>query len=423
MSPALLLALLAGMGPGTPTTQGATFEYSGGLWFDGEGFRPGTRWVVDGVFRESAPERVDVHIDLGGRHVVPPYGEGHTHLLEPDLAQAYSDHFLHRGVFYARDLGNAGEVFDGMHELLARPDTLDAVSAKQGLTGPGGHPLQILDQVVGAGLVPEWVREEGRGVFVVSSQAELEAAWPRLLAAHPDLVKVFLLYSEEHERRHADEAYRYRRGIDPALVPWIVEHAHAAELPVAAHVYTAHDFAVAVRAGVDLIAHFPGTGYEPELGVQAFQLDEEIARLAAERGVAVLTTLCWLQDGLAPALQRQLLDEVIVPNLDLLLSAGVELQLGSDQFRATSDVEARALHELELFAPLELLTMWCETTPRGIFPGRKIGRLEEGYEASFLVLEGDPLEDFAATERIVLRVKQGHVLLPPDRAFPVPGGR
>ena len=33
--------------------------------------------------------------------------------------------------------------------------------------------------------------------------------------------------------------------------------------------------------------------------------------------------------------------------------------------------------------------------------------LAEGYEANFLVLDGDPLADFASVRRINLRVKAG----------------
>jgi predicted amidohydrolase YtcJ len=36
----------------------------------------------------------------------------------------------------------------------------------------------------------------------------------------------------------------------------------------------------------------------------------------------------------------------------------------------------------------ELLSIWTGETARTIFPGRKIGSLQEGYEASFLALEG-----------------------------------
>jgi imidazolonepropionase-like amidohydrolase len=54
--------------------------------------------------------------------------------------------------------------------------------------------------------------------------------------------------------------------------------------------------------------------------------------------------------------------------------------------------------------------MWYETTPRSIYPGRKIGRLAEGYEASFLTLARNPLEDLGAVDSIAVRVKQGCLL-------------
>ncbi len=54
--------------------------------------------------------------------------------------------------------------------------------------------------------------------------------------------------------------------------------------------------------------------------------------------------------------------------------------------------------------------MWTQTTAETIFPRRRIGLLRPGYEASFLVLAGNPLDDFANVTRITRRVKQGHTL-------------
>jgi imidazolonepropionase-like amidohydrolase len=54
--------------------------------------------------------------------------------------------------------------------------------------------------------------------------------------------------------------------------------------------------------------------------------------------------------------------------------------------------------------------MWCELTPAAIFPQRKIAKLKEGYEASFLVLQQNPVEYFDAIYNIALRVKQGAIL-------------
>jgi len=65
---------------------------------------------------------------------------------------------------------------------------------------------------------------------------------------------------------------------------------------------------------------------------------------------------------------------------------------------------------LALATPCQLLLMWTETTAATIFPERKVGRLADGYEASFLVLDGNPLDDLAKTGRIVMRVTRGRQL-------------
>lgn len=68
------------------------------------------------------------------------------------------------------------------------------------------------------------------------------------------------------------------------------------------------------------------------------------------------------------------------------------------------------LRDLGIFSNLRLLKIWVEETPGTIFPHRLIGRLTPGYEASFLVLERNPLDDFSAVREIRLRVKQGVIL-------------
>jgi len=115
-------------------------------------------------------------------------------------------------------------------------------------------------------------------------------------------------------------------------------------------------------------------------------------------------------------------------NLLLLHEAGVQLAIGPDVHRATALAEALDLHALGLLDELTLLKMWCESTPHTIFPQRKIGRLAEGYEASFLVLDGNPLEDFEHVKQIRLPFKQGRPLSLPSSHGPTgrsdrPAGR
>jgi imidazolonepropionase-like amidohydrolase len=99
-----------------------------------------------------------------------------------------------------------------------------------------------------------------------------------------------------------------------------------------------------------------------------------------------------------------------------LVRRGVTIAIGTDNYRTTSVPEADYLRRLGVFSKLDVLTMWSVTTPRAIFPGRNIGRLEDGYEASFLVLAGNPIADFDNTARILVRVKQGVILPSAARA-------
>jgi imidazolonepropionase-like amidohydrolase len=408
--------------PAAPAPAGV--EYRNGRWFDGSGFRERTMYVVGHDLSSARPERIAKVVDLDAGWVVPPYAEGHNHWLEPAAVAAYDALYLRDGVFYLKDMANARVVRRGMDAALNRPATVDFVSANEGWTGPGGHPYQIALQFLKFGSFPkEWTEKDlDRNVVnVVETPADVEARWPDFAAGRPDFVKVFLLYSEEYAKRRANPAFLYERGLDPALVPLIASRAHAAGLRLAAHAYTAADFRNAVAGGADDVAHFPGTGWNAKLGDAAFRITEADAALAAKRGATVTTTLSWLGERMEsdPAVGKHILDAVIRPNLDLLRRAGVPILIGSDQFRKTPAAEAALLARWRLFSNAELLKAWCETTPRAIFPKRKIGRLEDGWEASFLVLTGDPLADFANTARISMRVKQGETLAwPPDVPFP-----
>ena len=202
--------------------------------------------------------------------------------------------------------------------------------------------------------------------------------------------------------------------MDPALVPAIVARAHAARLRVSAHIENAYDFHVAIAAGVDDIAHMP---FANKGDPDRYRIAEADLRAAAMRGVSIATTLDWLEDD---ATEAQL--AVVRDNFAHMRAAGNTIVIGTDRFRQTPRVEADLIASRQLMSNLELLRAWCVTTPRAIFPNRKLGRLADGFEASFLVLGGDPLSDFARSRDIVMRVKQGHPITPRDTKLPSSGG-
>lgn len=391
-------------------------EFRGGLWFDGTRFDARTMWVVDDRFESGQPAHVDEIVELHGGFVVPPYGEGHNHWLEPELVDAYVQTHLRDGIFYVKDQGTAPSFHEQMRAALDRPDSVDLISAHQGFTGPGGHPIELVDQLAAFGVLPKaWATTHGEGeaLFAVASDADVARAWPRLIAGHPDFAKVFLVHSDEYAARRDDaELGPQSRGIEPALVHGIVSRAHAAHLRVSAHIENAADFHAAIVAGVDDIAHMPFIAAEQR---ESYRLADADVAAAGARHVTIATTLDWLA-GAQPDDPRI---EIVLDNIARLRRAGVAIVIGTDLFRTTARAEVDLIASFHLMSNIELLRAWCEDTPRAIFPGRRIGRLEAGAEASFLVLRGDPLADFAHSHDIEMRMKQGRFVVPTAVELPV----
>lgn len=403
-----------------------TVAWRNGLWFDGDGFVAGVRYSVDGVFVARAPARIDRTVELGERHVVPAYGEAHHHGI--DSADGIDDKitvFLEAGIYYVKNPNVIPElVTPEVRAKLGRPDTIDVTFANGGLTSPGGHPVPLHHYLaslgVFAGLKPEQM--EDRAYVVIANEADLDAKWPRIVATAPDFIKVFLLFTEEHEgreplRRETDG--KPHRGLDPRVLPAVVAKARDARLRVSAHVDTVRDFRHAVEAGVDEINHLPQPDQRFSPDLSAYVIPPELARLAAARGVTVVTTAS-TTERLSPSLPAAWIGPMRAnqaANLKTLLEAGVKVAIGSDGISGerrfvTARDEVRFLARHAMMSPLQLLRAWAVETPRTILPHRRLGELRAGFEANFLVLNGNPLDDAENLHRIAMRVKGGLVLPP-----------
>ncbi len=226
----------------------------------------------------------------------------------------------------------------------------------------------------------------------------LEQKWPRVLAQKPDFLKVYLESSEFHARRALDPESYGRYGLDPALLPAVVARAHRSKLRVSCHVTTAEDFRTAVAAGVDEINHLP---------LEAITAAD--ARAAARRHVTVVTTLVSHKSHERSAA----IDAMHRANLKLLAASGVPLALGTDHPTMTVLDEADRLRALGVFDDAAIVRLLTRDTFHAIAPERRAGRLEDGAEASLLVLDGNPLEDFASLRKVRLRMKAGVRVDPP----------
>jgi amidohydrolase family protein len=411
----LLFALLLGfiglgraqsIPPATSTT-----AYRNGFWFDGSRFVPRTAYVVGQTLSFRTPKRVNATIDLHGGYVVPPFGEAHNHNVEPlaDVPKLIAT-YLEHGIFYVKNPNNLPRDRSALTSLLNKPDSIDVTFANGGWTSSRGHPTEIAKRLLDS---HRWTEDDGESGFywTADTPAEVEKKWPQFLEQKPEFVKVYLLFSEDSKRQSEPERYFAWKGVTPEVLRAIADRAHSARLRVSAHIESAHDFHEALVAGVDEINHMPGfriAGDVDSHAIGEFELSDADAELAHRLGTIVVTTLVGatkLDDT-----RRAEQDALNARNLRRLLAHHVSIALGSDSYRQDTLPEALYLASLHAFDNTTVLKMWTEMTAATIYPSRRIGQLREGYEASFLVLAGNPLEDFSNVTRITRRVKQGHAL-------------
>ncbi|MEM9649682.1 MAG: amidohydrolase family protein [Bacteroidota bacterium] len=384
-------------------------ELMNGQWFNGNSFEKRTAWVKDGhlSFSEGRVQS-DTIIDLVGKFVIPPFAEAHNHNLESDYKlEERIKSYLDNGVFYVKLLSSIKKRIDPLMHHYNKPTGIDVRMAHAPLTGSGGHPIALRKRFLAYGhfdgLFNTLKDIESHGYYIIDNEADLQGKWDTIVSFKPNFIKINLLHSEEYQTRKYDTAYFGKKGLNPELVPSIIKKADDHNLRVSAHVATAHDFHVAVAAGVDEIAHLP----EIHNGQP---IDLEDAKLASQKGTIVVTTVSLVTKNKEKPNYGALLDNVR-SNLEILKNEGVTMAIGSDMYNDNSVDEFQLLHSLDLFTNLELLKMWCENSATTTLPHRKVGFLKDGFEASFLVLDHNPLMDIKnVAQTINLRVKQGVIL-------------
>lgn len=397
----------------TSTQSNKNYRFINGNWFDGKKFEKKTFYSVDGVFSNREPKQVAETVDLANAYVVPPFGEAHNHNVESSYTlERIMKQYLIDGIFYVKNPNSIPRLTQQIQEKINTPDSIDVVFANGGLTAKGGHPVSLYEALSKSAYRSSGITDfENQAYYFIDSVQDLETKWAQILAGKPDFIKTYLLHSEEYEKRRDDEKFYGLKGLNPKLLPLIVEKAHGAGLRVSTHVNTATDFHYAVVAGVDEINHLPGRLAPEDGNFERYIVSEADSKLAAKKNIFVVPTYILL-------LTRKNKDESSVEkvkdvqrkNLRLLHKSGVRIAFGTDSYGSNSQTEALHLKDLGVFDSLTLLKMWTEITPQTIFPDRKIGRLKEGYEASFIVLAGNPLGNFEQVKNIKLRFKQGRFI-------------
>ncbi len=176
--------------------------------------------------------------------------------------------------------------------------------------------------------------------------------------------------------------------------------AHANHQVVYSHPSNLDGTRVAIRAGVDVLAHPPDT---------TEGVDEALLREMIDRGMAMIPTLKMFADTVGPSPTYL---EPIYEIVRRYHRLGGQLVFGTDvgymRDYATDD-EFRALGRsgVDSHGVLKMLT----TAPAERFGvGNETGSIAVGKQGDLVLLEGDPMEDLLAFSRVTATIRAGRLL-------------
>ncbi len=397
--------------------------FLGGNWFDGNRFvEKDAFYSIDGVFSSIKPATIDTTIILTDKYIVPPFGDAHTHMLSTPYSSNFDQEYLKAGIIYVMVLNDAYSQSKDLKSAFKSKNTIDVEYSHGGITSTGSHPqwiyemveLRYFDKEIDAkadSIIRASRILENNAYWFIDSETDLEEKWSNFLNQNPDIVKIFLLDSEIGKKKNDMGAGRFGHGLEPDIVKLVVDSAKANNLRIFAHIKSAKDASLALKSGVDGFAHLPDMRPLSEVGDQysnSVELTDIFIKEAGKKKLIVIPTVAITE--LNNHVSDNLLEtarEIQKRQLKKLYEAGAIIALGADAWMQTSETEVFYMYEHGYFANLELLKIWCEMTPRAIFPNRKIGRLEDGFEASFVVVNENPISNFETLKSIQLVFKQG----------------
>lgn len=390
---------------------GKNYEFRNGQWYNGTAFVTGTWYSNNGILSKKAPSRIDSVIDFEGRWVIPPMGDAHcSSISENPNAGNTLNLYMQEGVFYLQILGNTQEGRSATAPLMNKHTSPDGVFSNGVITCTLGTPFLEYEGPANKIRNPtQWGEHYnelkmshkllGNGYWFIDNKEALTANWDKIKAQNPGVISIYLLDAQNNGGKEG-------KGLSAEVAKLVVKKAHKSNLRVYAHVETGDDVALGIKLGVDGFANMPGHDWDGNGDSKKFEISDADLKLLVKKKTPMALVLSHAQ----AAPNRAAVQEFHRKTLRKLLDANVNVIMGSDDSQRTLRMELNYWFGLGDMDDARTLKVLCENTPRAIFPGRKIGKLDDGYEASFLVLSDNPLSNVLKTRVIAFKVKNGTLL-------------
>ena len=353
--------------------------------------------IVDANFRGAAPK--DARVVSGqGRTLLPGLIDAHTHAFRHfELPVLF-------GVTTQIDMFTDVGMMKKAKQEMAQGGShhhADLFSAGTLVTAPNGHGTQF-----------------GVAIPTITKPEQAQAFVDARIAEGSDFIKIVM-----------ETGYGFQ-SLDLATATAVIEAAHKRGKLAVVHIGNEKDARAVLEAGADGLVHlFPGASSDAR----------GLAQLAASRGAFVIPTFTVLEsmagwrgdDLLAHPGFAALLDKdaqaplktsygntarherLLAPKAvaAAMLAAGVPVLAGTDagnpgtQYGVSMHRELKALVEAGL-SPAQALAA-ATSVPAKVFRLGQRGRIEKGYKADLLLVDGNPAADILATRRIVEVWKNG----------------